>query len=137
MIYILGKHWLGEDDELDEVINIASTDIQDILNYLNLEDMQYHEMTDKMIVIKPNNIEDDYTLSVRKDMIDSLEKYASYFIRENHDEYEDAKQKVSVWCNMINKELEVQRLREEEDKKRREEARERAMYEKLKAKFES
>lgn len=135
MIYILGRRWLGENDELEEVIEIASIDIQDILDYLNLEYMKYYQMTDMTIVIKPNAIHEHFVLDVNKDMIVSLEKYPSPMLLDNKTEYEDMKKKVSEWCSKINKEIEIQKKLEQEEQKAREEAKERRMYEKLKAKY--
>lgn len=135
MIYILGKHWLGENDELDEIIEIASTDIQDILDYLNLDYMKYYRMADMTILIKPNAIHNHFVLRVNKDMIDFLEKYPSPMLLDNEAEYEDIKKKVSEWCSKINKEIEIQKKLEQEELKAREEAKERRIYEKLKAKY--
>lgn len=135
MIYILGKHWLGENDELDEIIEIASTDIQDILDYLNLDYMKYYHMTDMTILIKPNAIHNHFVLRVNKDMIDSLEKYPSPILLDNEDEYEDIKKKVSEWCFKINQTIEIQKRLEKEEQQRKTEERERQMYEKLRAKY--
>ena len=135
MIYILGEQYLSEMNGVDEAVEMASTDIQDILDYLTIENFGYYGMTDKMIVFMQSGDTDNYTLNVSKNMINSLTSYAAYFVKDNHEEYEDVKRKVSAWCEKINKELEERRRQEEEAKRKETEAIERAMWEKLRIKY--
>ena len=135
MIYLLGDFFTSEGG-LSEVIDMATTDIQNIFNYLSLDKLELHIIMDKEIVIMPNGRCDRFELSVNLDMLSRFDICAPTFIKEC-DEYNEMRTKISNWCDKISKELEERRIREEEEKRRLKEAKDRAAYERLRAKFEN
>ena len=135
MIYLLGDFFESECG-LSEVVDMATTDIQNIFNYLSLDNLDLRVIMDKEIVIMPNGRKDKYELAISLDMLSRFDVCAPAFINEC-DEYEEMRTKISSWCDKINKELQERRLREEEEKRRIKEEKDRAIYEKLKAKYES
>lgn len=135
MIYLLGDFFEAECG-LSEVVDMATTDIQNIFNYLSLDNLDLRVIMDKEIVIMPNGRCDRFELSVNLDMLSRFDICAPTFIKEC-DEYKEMRTKISNWCDKISKELEEKRLREEEEKRRIKEEKDRATYEKLKAKYEN
>ena len=135
MIYLLGDFFVSEGG-LSEVVDMATTDIQNIFNYLSLDNLDLRVIMDKEIVIMPNGHTDRFELSISLDMLSRFDICAPSFIRES-DEYDVMREKISSWCDKINKELKEIKMREEEEKRRIKEEKERVQYERLKAKYES
>lgn len=134
MIYIL------VDDYMDvpcEAIKVASTDIQDILDYLSLDNIPYLSMTDYEIIIRQNKMTEYYdNFDVTKDMYNGLVKYPPRLLLQSG-EFEEVKNKIKVWCENITIRLEEERKRKDQEELKNEEEKERREYERLKAKFEN
>lgn len=135
-IYILTKNEYYDYCEADDVIYIASIDIQKILDYLSLDRMSYEKMTECEILIKPDGSEDYETISVDKEINKNLIRYTPKLLLKNKDVLQELIKKTSIWSKNLIEELEEQKRKQEEDKARKQEIRERALYEKLKAKYE-
>lgn len=135
-IYILTKNGCYDYCDAEDVICLASTNIRKILDYLSLDKMPYEEMMEYEILIKPDGSEDYETISVDKEIDKNLIRYAPTLLLKNKDVLQELVITTSVWRKNLIEELEEQRRKQEEDKVRKQEIRERALYEKLKAKYE-
>lgn len=135
-IYILGKGGYNDSYyDLEDVVEIATTDIQNILNRLSLDKMKYTSMTDYTILIKIDG-EDYYEdLCVSKTMHKRLIEYPSAKLLEYEEEYDDMKNKIVKWCENISVQLEEEKKSKEEADRLKKEQKERALYEELKRKY--
>lgn len=133
-IYLFGKNEY-DNGYIEDAVEIATTDIQKILDRLSLDKMSYSTMTDYSIVIKIDG-EDYYEeLCVSKTMHERLIEYPPTKLLEYESEYDDMLNKVTKWCESISAQIEEERKRNEESERLKKEHAERAMYEKLKAKY--
>ena len=136
MIYILGSSFLSEMSELEEVIDIASTNIEDVLEYL-YKNVRTDSLTHYTILIKPENSTSFEIITPYINTYDGFVKYTPslFTVEENKMEFEHVKHQLFHWCNAIkvkrDKELEEARKLIEEDMEKRE----RELYERLKAKY--
>lgn len=122
---------------LEDRIEMVSTDIQKILDYLSLDKMSYTTITRYSIIIKIDGEADFYDeFTVKKDMHEHLLLYPPKELQEQEVEFADIKCKVTQWCRDISIRLEKERISREEARRVAEELEERALYEKLKEKYE-
>lgn len=133
-IYILAKDCDWQED-IDDMVYLATTDIQKILDYLTIERAKY--LGDYVILIKPDGSEDYELFYVNTDLSDSLRKYPPKMLLDNKELLGELIFKTKVWCDNIKFQLEEEKRRKEEEKNRKQEEKDRALYEKLKAKFEN
>lgn len=132
-IYLFGKNEYNN-GYIEDVVEVVTTDIQKILDRLSLDKMSYSTMTDYSIIIKIDG-EDYYEeLCVSKTMHERLIEYPPTKLLENESEYADMLNKVTKWCESISTQIEERKRNEESERLKKERA-ERAMYEKLKAKY--
>ena len=137
MIYILGKSNIYHDyDDLEDAIFIASTRIDDILDYLyNNVNIDY--LSDYTILVKAENDLSYETIYPNKCAYASFVEFTpSMFLKdENKSEFEYEKNQLFIWNTAIenkHKKLKEERERAEIAAK---EKKERELYEKLKAKY--
>lgn len=137
MIYILGEIGLNDYEDLEDVIVLASTKIDDVLEYLykNVKTDYLYKYT---IIIKPEN-DDAFYETIIPDVFtyDKFSKYVPtmYYDTNNLVEYEHIKNQLFIWCNSIRTKLQKEKEEREKIKAEQEEERERKLYEKLKAKY--
>lgn len=136
-IYILGKSTCYNDGYMEDIVELVSADIQNILDYLSLDRISYLTMMDYSILIKLDG-EKDFCeeLFVNKSMCEKLTDHPSSKLLEYELEYNDMKNKIIKWCKNTSERLEEERKKEEESKRLKTEYAERALYEKLKRKYE-
>lgn len=136
MIYILSDNSPCSRD-IDDVVVMASTKIDDILEHLN-KNVHMGLWDDYTILIVPEN--DDCfaaTIIPRLCAYDMFTKFPPQFLleEENIEEYRYVKGKLYEWCEAAKE----KQMKEREESKKREEAEkeklERELYEKLKAKY--
>ena len=98
MIYILGERY-NKKTFVDSII-MSSSNIQDILNYLNLEYIDYKKMTTMDLVIMREGDNERHYLSVNKSMIDSFGKLHTFYLKDVHkkNQYDEVKEKIQKWC---------------------------------------
>ena len=136
-IFILGRNCCYDNDYIEDVVELVSTDIQSILDYLSLDRMSYSSMTERTIIIKLDGEGGFYEeLCINKSMYEHLIKYPSPRLLEYESEYDDMKNKVVKWCKNISKYLDEEKKKKEESQRLKREQDERALYEKLKKKYE-
>lgn len=133
-IYLFGKNCYGS-EYMEDSVDIATTDIQKILDRLSLDKMSYLTMTDYSILIKIDGEEYYEELWVSKSMHSKLIEYPPAKLLEYESEYDDMLKKVTKWCESISIQIEEERKRNEEAERLKKEHAERAMYEKLKRKY--
>lgn len=137
MIYILGDDFMIENEGLEDVIYMASTKIDDVLEYL-YNNVEIHNLCNYAILIKSEN---DYTFcstinpSIYAYDNFSKNKPSMFFEIENDAEYKHIKDQLFIWCNALK--VKIQKEKEERDRMEAEkkEKQERKLYEKLKAKY--
>ena len=136
MIYILSYNQACGDD-IDDIVVMASTKIDDILEYL-YTNVQMRRWDFYTILVVPKN--DDCfctTIIPRICAYDMITKYPPQFLlsEENIDEYRHIKSQLYAWCEAA-KERQIKE-REESNKLKEavKEKQERELYEKLKAKY--
>lgn len=137
MIYILGKSNIYHDyDDLEDTIFMASTRIDDILDYLyNNVNIDY--LSDYTILVKVENDLSYETICPNKCVYANFVEFTpSMFLKdENKSEFEYVKNQLFMWNTAIedkHKKLKEERERAEIAAK---EKKERELYEKLKAKY--
>ena len=131
MIYILGKYYLYDDDKLDEVIKVISNNIQDILDYLNIDNIPYYHMLDYALIISNEKSHYEYTIRISENMLQNLEKFPNELFFDDYEEFKDMKNRIANWCSDISDAIKLineQILEQEEEKERK-------LYEQLKAKY--
>lgn len=133
-IYLFGKNDY-DNGYIEDAVEIATTDIQKILDHLSLSRMSYLTMTDYSIIVKIDGEEYSEELCVSKSMHEKLIKYPSTRLLQYKSEYDDMKNKIMKWCEDISVQIEEERKQKEESERLKREHAERAMYEKLKAKY--
>lgn len=135
-IYILGNCDYKCGDYMEDIVELSSTDIQKILDYLSLDRMSYTTITDYSILVKIDGEKNYYEeLRVNESMYKRLIEYPSTKLLEYESEYEDMKNKVAKWCEDFSHKLEEERKHNAEVERLKKERSERAMYEKLRAKY--
>lgn len=135
MIYILGTNCHYENEDLDEIIVMASTNIEDILEHL-YNNVRHNYFSDYSILVKENgNLL--YDKIYIQDAYRSFVQYTpSMFLEEeNIDEFEHVKNQLRIWDDAI-----TEKKRKEKEERDRafaivKEKQERELYEKLKAKY--
>lgn len=136
MIYILGKTYMCEDDELDEVILFASTNINDVLEYAykNINAIRIHGCS---LYIKTED--DDYSgeiVAVNKSMYDKFTNYSNFLCEDdNRLERMNIEMHMKHFCEAIESKEKAEKEKEDKIRKLRQEQEERKLYEKLKAKY--
>ena len=137
MIYILGTDCHYENEDLDEIIVMASTKIDDVLEHLytNIEMRRWDFYT---ILIVPEN--DDCfatTIIPRTCAYDMITKYPPQFLleEENIEEYRHIKTQLYAWCEAVKERQAKEREESNKLKEAIKEKQERELYEKLKAKY--
>lgn len=137
MIYILGNRYVSEMSDLEDIVDIVSTNIEDILEWL-YQKVKVEYLSEYTILIKPENNEYDYeTIIPDMYVYNSFATYKPILFNkeENQAEYKHVKNELFHWCNAIKTKREKEqeeRIKIEEENK---EKRERELYEKLKAKY--
>lgn len=136
-IFVLGRNNYYSDSCMEDIIELVSTDIQNVLDYLSIDRMSYTTMTDYSILVRLDGEKDFYEeLCVNKSMYEHLIEYPSSMLLEYESEYDDMKNKVVKWCENIFNRLEEEKKKKEESERLKKEYAERALYEKLKRKYE-
>ncbi|GFI31396.1 hypothetical protein IMSAGC013_02791 [Lachnospiraceae bacterium] len=136
-IFVLGRNNYYRDSYMEDIIELVSTDIQNVLDYLSIDRMSYTTMTDYSILVRLDGEKDFYEeLCVNKSMYEHLIEYPSSRLLEYESEYDDMKNKVVKWCENIFNRLEEEKKKKEESERLKKEYAERALYEKLKRKYE-
>lgn len=136
-IYILcDREYQYEYPEPEEIIMWATTDINDILNELQLKNYDYIQMLAFSILIMPENDETYFDLRVHDTMYQEVEDRPNKFMLENPEQYNNLLNSLHEWCEYISKERirivsEKERIEQEKLKEER-----RILYEKLKKEFE-
>lgn len=133
-IYLFGKNDY-DNGYIEDAVEIATTDIQKILDHLSLSRMSYLTMTDYSIIVKIDGEEYSEELCVSKSMYEKLIKYPPTRLLQYKSEYEEMKNKIIKWCEDISVQIEEKRKQKEEAERLKKEHAERAMFEKLKAKY--
>ena len=136
MIYILGSNTIYEYEDLEDTIRIASTKIDDILDYL-YNDIDIDYFSNYSILVKENGRLEYGNIFTSCDSYEHFIEYTPYmFLKdENKNEFEYVKIKLQIWCDAVKDKR--TRLKEERERIAREkkEARERKLYEELKVKY--
>ena len=136
-IFVLGRNNYYSDSYMEDIVELISTDIQNVLDYLSIDRMSYTTITDYSILIRLDGEKDFYEeLCVNKSMHEHLIEYPSSRLLEYESEYDDMKNKVVKWCENILNGLEEEKKKKEESERLKKEHAERALYEKLKRKYE-
>lgn len=136
MIYILGSRYLSEMSELEDVIDIVSTNIVDILEYL-YKNVKTDYLAHYTIIIKPENSTSFEIITPYINAYDGFKKYTPllFTTEENKTEFEYLKNQLFHWCNAIKKKKEKEQEEFQKLSKARIEKEERELYERLKAKY--
>lgn len=137
MIYILCKDEFYEYSDLDDIVIIASTKIDDILEYV-YKKVNINNLFMYSILIKSEN--DDYssaTFTPAENAYENFMRYTPTFflIKENEKEYENVKHQLSTWCNAMKAKKEKYEEERKKELEKAKEAKERKLYEELKAKY--
>lgn len=126
MIFLLTKDLVEPYEEVEDAIICWSTNLKDILKHLTHDKRDYLQI----IFLKEDSFEKE-SLHVSVDM---AEWFLMYPLRFNgYDENDRIYYLLKNWCDAAKKKIEE----EKELKKREFESKERAEYERLKAKFEN
>ena len=130
------REYQYEYPEAEDIIMWATTDINDILNELQLENYDYIQMLAFSILIMPENDEAYFDLKVNDTMYREVEDRPNKFMLENPEQYNNLLNTLREWCEYISKERirivsEKERIEQERLKEER-----RILYEKLKKEFE-
>lgn len=136
MIYMLGTSYHYENEDLEDIIIMASTNIEDILEHL-YNNISYNCFNDYVILTKENGDLDYGYINVFTSSYDNFVKYTPYIFlkEENKNEFEHVKNQLRIWCDAFTE----KKKREQEERQlffaTAEEKQERELYEKLKAKY--
>lgn len=138
MIYILAKSGTYDYGYMDlyDIVILASTKIDDILDYL-YNNVEPNFLSDYDILIKENGYLDYGIIGTTQISYDTFTKYTpNMFLKEeNKNEFEHVKNQLRIWCDAV---AEKKKLLEEERKRiyaAAKEKQERKLYEELKAKY--
>lgn len=137
MIYVLGKaDTFYDEEELEDVVYMASTKITDILDYL-FNNVRTYQLRDYIILAFEEGKLDLGIIYTLEGAYESFVKYRpTIFLREeNEEEFQNVSTALRSYCNKV--EEAIRKAREEEAQKSRtyKEKQERELYEKLKAKY--
>lgn len=137
-IYLVSKRANYEGEELEDIINYASTDFKDVIEGIDYTDIYL----DDDIYVMRNGENDNLLYDIKyliKDAIESFDKYTPDIFLDNEDEDEISYVKLHLekWCNARKKYLVEKENRELADKRQKEEERDRREYERLKRKYEN
>lgn len=140
MIYILGVSFFNGYNDLEDVVYMASTKIDNILEYIydNIGLDYYDNFT--ILVKEDGDLSGESSYGIINVGQHSYENFMSYipymFLKdENKDEYEHVKNKLRIWRDAIAEKKKKEREERDKLKKEKIEREERELYEKLKAKY--
>ena len=134
LIYILA-HDSSYKEYIEDMICIATTDFQKILDYLTFDRLYRNNY--ELFFCKDGDIEDGYSIYAKTNMGNQLREYPPAILWENKKVLNELVEKIDIWSANIESQLEEKRRKEKEEKDKEQEEKDRALYEKLKAKFES
>lgn len=137
-IYLVGRRSNYEGEELEDIINYASTDFKDVIEELDYTDIYL----DDDIYVMRNGENDNLLYDIKcltKDAIEYFDKYTPDIFVDNEDEEEISYVKLHLekWCNARKQYLVEKENMELAEKRQKEEERDRREYERLKRKYES
>ena len=139
MIYILGRNdfdCFDSYNDLEDVVFMASTKIDDILEYV-YTNIGLNYYCDYTILVKENGDLSYGNIGVGQYAYENFVKYTPHmFLKdENKNEFEYVKNQLRIWCDAIKE----KKKREQEERHRiyasAKEKQERKLYEELKAKY--
>lgn len=134
-IYILA-HDCEYKEDLEDMVCVVSTDFQNVLDYLTVDRAMY--LGDyEIFVCKDGNMDESGSIYLNMNISNYLRKYPPTVLYENKETLNELISMTDIWCKNIKTQLEEKKRRQEEEKKKQQEEKDRALYEKLKAKFES
>jgi hypothetical protein len=140
MIYILGESFFNGYNDLEDVVYMASTKIDDILEYTynNIDLDCYNNFT--ILVKEDGDLSGDLSygiISVDQYSYANIMSYTPYmFLKdENKNEYEHVKNQLRIWRDKIAEKKKKEQEERDRLEKERKEREERELYEKLKAKY--
>lgn len=124
--------------DVEDIICCASSKIEDILAYLD-ENVKVDYVSNYTLVCfeEGTSLKCTYGMGVTTYGMLDLYPYYIFNKEENVNEYEHLKSQLKIWCDKLKAER-MRLFNEREQKKKEEnEQKERELYEKLKAKYES
>ena len=136
-IYILcDRECSYEYPEPEDIIMLATTDINDILNELQLDNYEYTQMLNYSILIMPENKDEYFDLLVNDEIHKKAEEYPCNFMLRDKEQYNNLLSSLCDWSSHIKSDRkkrvsERERIEQEKLKEER-----RILYEKLKKEFE-
>lgn len=134
-IYILA-HDCEYKEDLEDMVCVVSTDFQKVLDYLTVDRVTY--LSDyEIFICKDGNIDESGSIYLNTDINNYLRKYPPAILWENKEVLNELISMTDVWCKNIKVQLEEKKCKQEEEKKKKQEDKDRALYEKLKARFEN
>lgn len=130
MIYILGKSSYDGAYDLDDIVVMASTKIEDVLEYV-IKNVPLDCISSHSIFITPENSFLYDVIGLGESTYESFVKYTPNVFKEYESECEHVKNELFKWCNAIKSKNKKQK----EEREQRQIDYERKLYEELKAKF--
>ena len=140
MIYLLcWRDDYRDSDDCDDIVELASTNFDDILNYLNEKNTCNYQILHRfeILVLQNNDDSCNFTFPVSESMDRYFDGYhrGDYFWCENIEEFDSNYKKVHEWCLKVKQRREEISAKAIKERQAEDERRERELYEKLKAKY--
>ena len=135
LIYILAYDCEYKED-LEDMICVVSTDFQHVLDYLTVDRVTYLSNYE-IFICKDGNIDESGSIYLNTDINNYLRKYPPAVLLESKKTLNELISMTDIWCENIEVQLEEKKRKQAEEKNRKQEQKDRALYEKLKARFEN
>lgn len=133
-IYILSQDCEYASDIEDAVV-LATTDFQQVLDYFTLNKIR--RFNDYQICFcKDGNVNTHSSINIGMTMSDNLREHPPTILYKDKDALNKVIEISDKWINTLKIEMEDERRKAEEEKKRKQMIKDKALYEKLKKQFE-